>query len=224
MRRLYKIIIILFICVLFTILVYFFSLKNSIDYLALGDGVASGETPYNIKGISFNDYFIENNHIKSYNENYSYKNNTIEKLINDINNNVKSDNKYLKQLIYEADVITIAIGMDETIKYSLTNDLNDEYIKKYCNNYERLIKILTNLNKKEIIIISLYNHSSIKTKDIIILNSMISNIADKYKCKFINISSFFKEDIYILDNKSYYFSHKVHYKIYQMIENTIISN
>lgn len=223
MRRLYKIILIVMICIICTIYIFFLTKEQPLTYLAIGDGVASGETPYDINGISFNDYFKENYHIHSSNKSFSFKNNTVEKIINDINKNMKSDGKYLKQLIYEADIITIAVGMDELNMYSLTNDVNEEYIKKFCSDYNELLHILTKLNAKEVIIIGLYNYFTIKESNIIILNSMLSNLADKYDYKFIDISSFLKEDKYFLDKDSYYFSYKGHYKIYQMISNTIIS-
>ena len=221
MRRLYKIILILIVCLILTIIIYNITKSNSISYLALGDGVASGETAYNIDGISFNNYFQENTeNIKNYNDYFSNKNEKVETLLDKIQKNTKYKNIYFKQLIHNANIITLAIGMDEIVKYAFTDKITEEYLNSFFHNYEKLIKSLRELNDKKIFIIGLYKSEKINDGNLIIINSTISNLAEKYNCIYIDINPLLEEKYFLKEN-SYYFSYKAHYKIYQMINYTL---
>ena len=59
MRRKYKLILIICISIFFAYLIYFFNKEDKIYLVSFGDGVSSGETSYNIDGISYNDYLKE---------------------------------------------------------------------------------------------------------------------------------------------------------------------
>lgn len=218
----YKILIILFISFVLTFLIYY-SLSNNcnINYLSIGDGVASGETPYHIDGISYNNYLLEEMAtIKTYND-YSFQNNNINKLITIIEKNKKVNNIYIKQLIHNANVITISVGMDEIVKYGITDEVNEEYLHSFIIQYEKLIKQIRKINDNQIIIIGFYDNTYLSKSTIIILNSHLANIADKYNAVFLDINPIIKNENYFLKKESYYFNYLAHEKIAQIIKYSI---
>lgn len=218
----YKILIILFISFVLTFLIYY-SLSNNcnINYLSIGDGVASGETPYHIDGISYNNYLLEEMAtIKTYND-YSFQNNNISKLITIIEKNKKVNNTYIKQLIHNANVITISVGMDEIVKYGITDEVNEEYLHSFIIQYEKLIKQIRKINDNQIIIIGFYDNTYLSKSTIIILNSHLANIADKYNAIFLDINPIIKNENYFLKKESYYFNYLAHEKIAQIIKYSI---
>lgn len=227
MRRKYKLILIIFCSIIITYFIYIFYKEDKIYLVSLGDGISSGETSYNIDGISYNDYlreyYEEKNILKNYNFNFSKKNYTLTELINDIENNVLDDktNLYIKQELHKANIITISIGMDELSKLEMTNDLDIEYLKKFINNYDKLINMLKEITNAKLLIIGYYENMFLNKSNVIMLNSEISNISLKYNETFINISDLMMNKDYFLNNKSYYFSYKGHEIIKEIIINSI---
>lgn len=195
--------------------------------MSLGDGISSGETAYNIDGISFNDYikeYFENKKLlKGYNKYFSKKNYKIKELIEDIDNNIldKDNDIYIKQTIHKGNVITICIGEDEITKQSMTNDLNEEYIKDFINNYDTLLNKLKTITDGKIIIIGLYENDYLDKKTTIILNSEIANLAKKYNLIFINITDLLMNKEYYLNKNSYYFNYKGHETIAEIIVHSL---
>ena len=78
MSRKYKLIIIILVSVILTYFIYFYNKDKKITIMAMGDSVASGETSYNIDGISYNDYlkeYFKSKHLlKKYNDSYAFIN------------------------------------------------------------------------------------------------------------------------------------------------------
>ena len=220
MRRLYKVILILLIGFILTIIIYYSTISKDLSYLALGDGIASGENAYLIDGNSYNDYFNEELHkkIKYYNDDFSKKNYKLKELIDDIKKNTQIKDNYIEQLIHNSNIITIAIGMDELAKFSVTDKLDQDYIKDFLDSYDNLLYLIRKLNDKEVIILGLYKANNLKESDIILINSQLKDIAKKYNSKYIDISELLKDKSYFLKNNSYYFDYNAHYKIYQMIK------
>jgi len=222
-RRKYKLIIIILISALLAYGIYFVSKEDKLKIVALGDGISSGQTSFNIDGISFNDYlkdyYESKKLLKYFNTNYSYKNYKISDLINDmkINALVKNEKIYINQMLHKSDVITLAIGEEELVKLSITNDLDNEVLKKLIVEYDNLLFMLKKITDAKIILIGFYENKYLDKSKIIILNSEISNIAIKYDCIFINISDLMLNNDYYIDNKSYYFNYKGHKKIAEMI-------
>jgi len=226
-RRKYKLIIIILISALLAYGIYFVSKEDKLKIVALGDGISSGQTSFNIDGISFNDYlkdyYESKKLLKYFNTNYSYKNYKISDLINDmkINALVKNEKIYINQMLHKSDVITLAIGEEELVKLSITNDLDNEVLKKLIVEYDNLLFMLKKITDAKIILIGFYENKYLDKSDVIILNSEISNIAIKYKVTFINISDLMLNKEYYLDNNSYYFNYKGHKAIAQMIIHSI---
>lgn len=227
MRRKYKLILIILISATFAYFIYFFNKEEKVNIVAIGDGIASGETSYNIDGISYNDYLKEyfgnKRLLKNYNSSYASKNYKISDLINDLKSNVTSDKDDLsiQQIIHKADILTLSIGEEELVKLAITNDLSKEYIDKYIKEYDDLIYILKDITDGKLILIGYYENSYLEKSNIIILNSELSNIAIKYDCIFINISDLMLTKEYYLNSKSFYFNYKGHQAIAEMIVHSI---
>ena len=227
MRRKYKLILIIFISIVFAYLIYFFNKEDKIYLVSFGDGVSSGETAYNIDGISYNDYlkeyFYSKKLLKEYNSFFTKKNYQISNFISDIEQNIKDEkkDKYLKQIIHKANIITINFGEDELSKLSITNDLTEEKIKEFINNYDKLLSIIKEITEAKVIVIGLYENEYLNKTNTIILNSEISNIVNKHEYIFINIADILLNKEYYLNKNSYYFSYKAHELIAEIIIHSI---
>ncbi len=223
MRRKYKVIIIILVSTLLTYFIYFFNKENKLNIVAIGDGVASGETFYNIDGISFNDYlkeYFESKHLlKNYNNSYAIKNLEIKDLIDDLKSNIKlkEDKLSINQIIHKADIITIAIGEEELVKKEITNDLNKESINEFIQEYDNLLYMLKEITEANIVVVGLYENSHLDKSNVIILNSELANVAIKYNVIFINISDLVLNSEYMFNKNSYYFNYKAHKEIAEMI-------
>ena len=227
MKRKYKLLIIILLSILLAYLIYFFNSNEKINIVAIGDGVSSGETSFNIDGISYNDYikeyFDNKKLLKNYNNDYSYENYKINDLINDLNSNDldEYEKKYIKQIFHNANLITISIGEEELVKLSITKDLDIKYINEFINNYDKLLSIITNISDAKIIIISFYENKYLDKSNVIILNSELSNLSKKYNVIFINISDLMMNEDYYGNDNSFYFNYKGHKEIASMILNSI---
>ncbi len=227
MRRKYQLILIISISILIAYFIYFFNRDNKINIVALGDGVASGETSYNVDGISYNDYlkeyFESKKLLKKYNNSYAYKNYKLNDIINDLKNNKlnKEDKLNINQLIHKAHIITVSFGEEELSKMSMTNDLTKEAINDFICEYDDFIYMLKDITDGKIIIIGLYENKYLNKSNVIILNSEISNIALRYNVIFLDISDLALNKNYYLDGKSFYFNYEAHEIIKDMIINSI---
>ena len=209
----------------FTYFIYFTHKKNKINIIALGDGIASGETSFLIDGISFNDYlkdyYTNQKLLKKYNNSFAYKNNTINDLIQNINSNVKTNGKFIKQIINKANIITLCIGEEELIKLSITNDLDINYIMKMIEKYDLLLHLLRENTDGNIMVISFYENIYLDKSKVIILNSELKNLSGKYNAIFINIDDLLITKEFFPDKNSYYFNYKAHMKIADMIIHSV---
>ena len=194
MKRKYKILIIVLISLFLAYFIYFFNREEKINLVAIGDGIASGETSYNVDGVSYNDYlkdYFENKKLlKNYYKTFASKNYKLNDLLNDLKSNVysKDDDLYIKQVMHKADIITINIGEEELVKLQITKDLNKEYLQKFISNFDSLLYILKSITEAKIVIVGFYENNYLDKSNVIILNSEISNIAIKYDSSFVNIN------------------------------------
>ena len=217
LKRRSKLFLIIIISILITYFIYFFNRENKINIVSLGDGISSGETSYNIDGLSYNDYlkeyFKSKKLLKNYNEDYSYKNYLLKELLNDLDLNKLNNQKRIKQLIHNASIITIAIGEEELTKKAITNDLNTKSIEEFIINYEKLIKNIKDISESNIFIIGLYHNKYLTMQDTILINASLNNIASKYKVNYIDISDLLNNKDYFLHKDDYYFNYQAHKEI-----------
>lgn len=225
----YKILIILLIGTILTSTIYFNSEKNEINLLALGDGISTGMTSYHVEGYDFNDYLTEYlNESKKLDKYYKFFNETDETLntlITKIDNNVNNIEQKIKikQAIKKADIITLAIGMDELNNYASKNNLGSTKINGFLKKYNELLKKIRNLNDKKIFVIGLYNSNKINISKIEKINIELENITKKYNCEFIDIENITEYKEFFTLNNNYYLNYKGQKYIYEIIKNKIES-
>lgn len=227
MRRKYQLILIISISIVIAYFIYFTNRESKINIIALGDGIASGETSYNIDGISYNDYvkdyFEKKKLLKNYNSTYAYENYKLKDAMADLAKNKKNkqDKLNINQMIHKANIITVAFGEEELTKLAMTNDLTKETINDFIWEYDKFISNLKDITEGKIIVISLYENKYLSKSNVIIVNSEISNLALKYDIIFLDISDLAINEKYYLNNQSFYFNYKAHEIIADMIINSI---
>ena len=189
--------------------------------MVIGDSLNLGLNSYGNIGYGYNDYiksYLENNQLlHQYNDLFTKENYKIEELTSDIQNNkslLYDDKTYtFKKELREADLVTIAIGMDELVEIlNQETEINYSNLKadldKLCLEMDNLIKEITSFSKTEIILIGYYNPINEETKDIerifAYLNQQYENIAKKYSIIYLDIYETIKKDKNYLPNKNDY--------------------
>lgn len=217
-----KIIIITILAIFFSILIYFYTKKDEINIVALGDSLALGMTPYNIEGYSFNDYLKEdykNKHkLNKYIYEFSNQKTTIKELIYEIKENksliIKNEKIEIQRAINEADILTIAIGMDELANDHITTKIK----KEFKEDLEELLSMIKILNKNKVIIIGHYKTTYHDNLEIAKINAIIRDISLSNNFKFIEINNILNNNNYYLDKNNYYLNYLGHKKIYEEIK------
>ena len=215
-----KLILLTILGVIFTFIIYYYTKNDNLTILALGDGLSSGMTSYDIEGLSFNDYMREDyklmHKLNKYYE-YAYANLTIKELTYQIKANdtilYKDKQIELQQAINEADIITIAIGLDELASVKITSQIRHEF----TDDFKELLATIKSLNHKQVIVLSIYNianHDLLSTSKI---NAIIRDLAMSNNFTFIDISKIITED-YFLTNNSHYLNYEAHKQIYDQIK------
>lgn len=213
-----------------TFIIYKANDNNLIDYMSIGDSISLGINSYGNHSYGYNDYlktYLENNDLlHKYNSYYSKSDYKISELINDINNNktiLYDDKTYnIKKELREADLITIAIGMDELIEI-LNKDIQNfneikEDIDDICLKMDNLINLITSLSKSKIILIGYYNPYNEDSKTLnqtfAYINDKYQNISKKYSITYLDIYQEIKQNKNYLPNKNdYHLTSKGYLKI-----------
>ena len=207
-----------------SIIIYVFTQNNEITIMSIGDGLSSGETPYGIEGYSFNDYLKEdyltihklNNYIE-----YASRDKTIKELIYEIKENkeitLKNEKIEIKQAINKADILTIAIGMDELANNKITSKIKNEYL----HDLEELFSMINLLNKNKIVIISLYTWEKNDLLTIEKLNASVRDIALTNNFEFVDINKILMNEEYFFQKNSYYINYLGHKRIYEEIKKVL---
>lgn len=211
-----KLSIVILLGTIITIIIYNITQNDKLKLLALGDGVASGMTAYNINGYSYNDYlkddFKDKNQLQSYNNVFTSQKLTIRELIDNINNNVSKniggEHIPIQQAIKDANVLTLAIGMDELTNYSLNKKLTRKVINKYLEDYKELINLIKKINREKIIMLGFY--PTYELTDIEYINKELKLIAETNNFEFIDISRIVQNKEYYFNDSSYYLNYKGH--------------
>lgn len=219
-----KLILITLLSGILSIIIYVFTQNNEIIIMSIGDGLSSGETPYGIEGYSFNDYLKEdyltihklNNYIE-----YASRDKTIKELIYEIKENkeitLKNEKIEIKQAINKADILTIAIGMDELANNKITSKIKNEYL----HDLEELFSMINLLNKNKVVIISLYTWEKNDLLTIEKLNASVRDIALTNNFEFVDINKILMNEEYFFQKNSYYINYLGHKRIYEEIKKVL---
>ncbi len=222
-----KILVVVLIFVL-VFIIYKANDNELIDYMSLGDSINEGINSYGNHSYGYNDYlksYLENNDLlHKYNSYYSKNNYTILELIDDIKDDksvLYDDKTYnIKKELREADLVTIAIGMDELVEILNTKENLDSIKPKLdtmISNMDTLLKSITSLSKTKIILIGYYNpYQDTKESSRIFayLNDKYKSLADKYKITYVDIYNAIKQDKnYLPNEKDYHLTSRGYLKI-----------
>lgn len=220
-----KILIIIFIGVVVTFFIYKWNKQEKVFFLALGDGLATGMTAYNIEGYNYNDYIRDElekeNKLDSFVHEFAKSDGTVENLITSIENNYLYDelNITIQQALSKARLITIGIGMDELAHKSIKQILSTKEKEEYLEDVKMLLKLVRNFNVNEIYLLGIYKAYNMKESDVTYLNNELAKIAESFNIKFIDIADLATKNDYFSKNDSYYFNYKGH----REIKNRILS-
>ena len=175
-----KLISIILISSVFIYLIYIITDHSKLNILSIGDLYSDG---YN-QGYypSYNDYFKD--YLKKY-DNYDILalNSTLE-LLDFIKDNNELNNRHIKKIINDSNLIIINTGISELNK--LDNVINSTYVNNYLNNYEQLINSVYKLNSN-IIVVNIPSDVRISSKYRLIINDYYDGLVTKYKLKLIDV-------------------------------------
>lgn len=215
-------IILLLLC--FCFVIFKITFNSKLDYLALGDDLSLGKTPFGSYGKSFSDFFANylknKKKLKTYNNKFLIKDYRTTDLIQDIKENktITLNNKTLNinQAIVNADIITLSIGINDLFyKLNYNNIKNNQintiysYVSEMINDITISLNSIRKLNDCDIYIIGYYNPLIIndatkqKTIDNIFeyINNEFYNLETIKKVYYIQIKDGFDEKSYYLPNK-----------------------
>lgn len=216
-----KILVIFFIGVLLSFIIFKLTYKEKIDYLALGDELVLGYSPFGTYNKSYSDYFsiyLKNQKkLGNYCKEYSSYDKKIIDLINDMDDvkEIKIGNKKvnINQLISKADIITLSFGQKDI--FNLLNSNYDKhlknidniysYIDNYFNDYVILINKIRRISDSKIYIIGLYNPLINTNQETIKkLNEIFNYINEKFESLEENKDIYYIDITKGMDNKNYY--------------------
>ena len=140
-----KILVIFFMSLILSMLIYSSNNKNKINILFLGENNIINSTLVN----EFNKYNVNT---------FTYNNITYKELLNNIKNNdyyvLKNNKMYLNKLIYDSDYIVLVAN---NIEYNKRCDKEKYIVKSYKNsinkNLNKLINMINKFSKTKIIVI-----------------------------------------------------------------------
>ena len=203
-------------------LIYTFTYKEEYTYLAIGDDLAKGHTPFDTYGSSYTDFLYD--YIKEVkpeakiNKDFIEEDLRIKDLLSKIKNSETESGKTLTRAIKESELITISIGSEELFSklrsnyelYSLNTKKMFEYADILTSELDELITEIQKIKKTEIYLIGYYNPLIEKeeTKIDSIFNYLdlkLQKLEKEHKIHYISIYESFKEKENYLPNPSHAF-------------------
>ena len=130
------------------------------------------------------------------------------------NYTLESSNISITQAIAKAQVLTLAIGMDEL---NLEEEITSPIIAKYLANIEKIIQLIKIYNKKSIIVIGIYETQKISPEKANEINNNLQALCSSQDVTYIDISSVSKQESFFFTPKSYYLNYQGHRYIYEQI-------
>lgn len=208
--------------------IYNLTIDNELFYLSIGDGIAKGITDdgkvseYNYTD-SIKNYLISKNKLKGFNNSFVDKDYRITDLLRIIKYKeeivVNNDHISINELLKQADIVTISLGMNE-LYYKILVDNNNiySYIDDMLSDMELLLKEVDRYNHKKVIVLGYYNTTNDNNDIFNYINYKLKNIVDKRGFEFIDIDKIINNNTnYFTKNTNFYLNNVGYQKISQII-------
>ncbi len=208
--------------------IYNLTIDNELFYLSIGDGIAKGITDdgkvseYNYTD-SIKNYLISKNKLKGFNNSFVDKDYRITDLLRIIKYKeeivVNNDHISINELLKQADIVTISLGMNE-LYYKILVDNNNiyNYIDGMLSDMELFLKEVDRYNHKKIILLGYYNTTNNNNDIFNYANYKLKNIVDKRGFEFIDIDKIINNNTnYFTKNTNFYLNDVGYQKISQII-------
>lgn len=219
-----KKLVIFFLALVAVYLIYNFTYKEEFTYLAIGDDLAKGHTPFDTYGQSYTDFVYDylkkhNNEVKI-NKEFIEEDLRIKDLLTKIKNAESQGGKTFTRAIKEAELITISIGSEELFSklrsnyelYKLNSQKLFDFIDEMTKEIDELINEMKKIKKTEIYLIGYYNplfedDASESKLDSIFnyLDIKLKEIEKNHKIHYISIHDEFKKKSNYLPNPNHAF-------------------
>ncbi len=178
-----KILVIFFLALIMSFIIYNVTLNNRKSILILGDNHLLDSNYKTYDKYLYDD--LKDN-VVFFNELFTEEGKTYKDIINDIKDNkyvvFKNKNVYLNQLISKANIIILNANNSEYFKKcNKSKSIIEEYNKKISNDIDSLIKIINKISTSKIIVIGNYclngkDYSSYYSKyNYVNMNELVSN-------------------------------------------------
>ena len=212
---------IIFIIILFLscYIIYNLTIETKLNYLTIGDSLSSGINIYGIKQYGYSDYvkdYLEDKAIlKNYNDSFTDSDYRITDLLKVIEynetKNINGKDVGINQLLKQADVITLSIGMNELYyKLKMNNGNTYSYMTELLKDMKELLKHINRFNHKKVFVLGYYNISGYQ-EEINYINTKLKSIVNNEGFEYIELSNIFdnnpiffdKSDSFIPNNEGY---------------------
>lgn len=205
------------IIVLLVFLIYLTTIDKKVYYLAIGDSLALGQTPYGNSDYGYTDYvkdyLNEKGILEKYIINFADKSYRPTDLIRDIidNKRILIDNKEqtIKNALIKADLVTLSIGLNELLyKFGITNINNEEvynYIDEMMVDMDDLLKMIKEYCKEDVMVLgyyrpTLYLKNEEITKYIDYANNKLRILCDNHEMYYVNVAPLLEKNTKFLPN------------------------
>lgn len=178
-----KILVIFFLALIMSFIIYNVTLNNRKSILILGDNHLLDSNYKTYDKYLYDDLKDD---VVFFNELFTEEGKTYKDIINDIKDNKyvisKNKNVYLNQLISKANIIILNANNSEYFKKcNKSKSIIEEYNKKVSNDIDSLIRIINKISTSEIVVIGNYclngedNSSYYNKYNYINMNELVSN-------------------------------------------------
>lgn len=217
-----KKLVIFFLALIGVYLIYNITYKEKSNYLAIGDELAKGHTPFDTYSESYTDYLytylLDKDSKITINKEFIHEDLRIKDLLENIKNPSVFEQKNLPQAIKNADIITISIGSEELFSklrsnnWKTTNEKLYEFIDDMIMDLEKLINEIQKIKKTDIYVIGYYNplvyneENETKLKSLFnYIDVKLKNLENTKKVYYVEIANGFQNKTYYLPNKDHAF-------------------
>ena len=186
-------------------IIYLSTMDKKVYYLVLGDSLATSEGADGLKVRGYTDIIADNLRkmgvLEAYIKGFASDGMRIPDLINDIECNkeinVDGDKITLKNALVKADLVTLSIGANDLLNKINSEYISDEdvydYIDEMTDDLDKLIKLIREYSKEDIIMTGYYNpFKNVDGKKFIdYLNKRYKEVSKNYDVIYVGIGDLF---------------------------------